>query len=211
MAAPREVIDATVYNALIQQGFRRSGPFVYRPRCDLCQACQSMRLNVRNFVANRSQKRAWLKHAGLKATVMAPSFRDEHYLLYSRYQEARHADDGMDLDDVGQYVDFLVSTNVASMMVEFRQPLPGNDLGELKMVSIIDQLDDGLSAVYTFFESEPGQSFGTFNVLWQVRLAQTLGLKHLYLGYWIEKCGKMSYKTRFKPYELFINGKWDGA
>ena len=94
VATPAHLVRDEAYSALVAQGFRRSGPFVYRPRCDLCQACQSMRLNVRNFVANRSQKRAWLKHAGLKAAVMAPSFRDEHYLLYSRYQEARHADGG---------------------------------------------------------------------------------------------------------------------
>ena len=93
-------------------------------------------------------------------------------------------------------------------MVEFRQSTPDSAEGELKMVSIIDRLKDGLSSVYTFFSPEPRQAFGTFNVLWQVEQAKVMGLPHVYLGYWIDACNKMSYKTRFKPHELYVRGKW---
>jgi len=208
VAAPSESIDAANYDVLIRHGFRRSGSFVYRPQCDSCQACLSIRLRVADFQANRSQKRAWAKHAALTCTVMAPTFSREHYELYKRYQQTRHSGGGMDVDDETQYTDFLVRTNVRSWMVEFREPATNQDVGELRMVSIIDQLKDGLSAVYTFYTPESGQNLGTFNVLWQIQQARERGLKHLYLGYWIKDCQKMAYKARFKPYELMLNGTW---
>jgi len=201
-------IDPDAYSELVEHGFRRSGSFIYRPRCDHCQACTSIRVPVNGFHANRSQRRAWVQHAGLQTRIIDVDFFAEHYTLYARYQHARHPGGGMDHDDVNQYIDFLIKTNVVSWMVEFRLPSHTNDPGELKMVSIIDHLSDGLSAVYTFFDPEIGQNYGTFNVLWQIKLAQSLGLKHLYLGYWIEHSQKMSYKSRFKPHELFVNGQW---
>jgi leucyl-tRNA---protein transferase len=139
---------------------------------------------------------------------MKPVFSPEHYALYKRYQKSRHPGGGMDIDDEAQYTDFLVRSNVRTWMVEFRKPVPGQSNAELKMVSIIDQLKDGLSAVYTFYAPEPGQNFGTFNVLWQVQQARSLGLGYLYLGYWIEGCRKMDYKSCFKPYELMQDGIW---
>lgn len=208
VAAPTGSIDAASYDVLIRHGFRRSGAFVYRPQCDSCQACQSIRLPVADFQPNRSQKRAWTKHTALTSTVMEPTFFREHYELYQRYQKSRHAGGGMDIDDEAQYTDFLVRTNVRSWMVEFREPSTKKATGELRMVSIIDQLKDGLSAVYTFFTPESGQNLGTFNVLWQIQQARERGLKHLYLGYWIKDCHKMAYKARFKPHELMLNGSW---
>lgn len=208
VAAPSEAIDAAKYDVLIQAGFRRSGSFVYRPQCDNCKACLSIRLPVADFKPNRSQKRAWAKHQALTCTVMKPTFLAEHYALYKRYQKSRHPGGGMDIDDEAQYTDFLVRSNVRSWMVEFRETVPGQSATELKMVSIIDQLKDGLSAVYTFYSPEPGQNYGTFNVLWQIQQARSLGLNYLYLGYWIEGCQKMDYKSCFKPYELMQNGLW---
>ncbi|MBK1683737.1 arginyltransferase [Rhodoferax fermentans] len=208
VAAPSEAIDAAKYDVLIQAGFRRSGSFVYRPQCDNCKACLSIRLPVSDFKPNRSQKRAWAKHQTLTCTVMKPTFLPDHYALYKRYQKSRHPGGGMDIDDEAQYTDFLVRSNVRSWMVEFRETVPGQSATELKMVSIIDQLKDGLSAVYTFYSPEPGQNYGTFNVLWQIQQARSLGLNYLYLGYWIEGCQKMNYKSCFKPYELMQNGLW---
>nr|WP_218942695.1 arginyltransferase [Rhodoferax sp. BLA1] len=208
VAAPSEAIDAEKYDVLIQAGFRRSGSFVYRPQCDNCKACLSIRLPVADFKPNRSQKRAWAKHQSLTCTVMKPTFLPDHYALYKRYQKSRHPGGGMDIDDEAQYTDFLVRSNVRSWMVEFRATVPGQSATELKMVSIIDQLKDGLSAVYTFYAPEPGQNYGTFNVLWQIQQARSLGLNYLYLGYWIEGCQKMDYKSCFKPYELMQNGLW---
>lgn len=114
----------------------------------------------------------------------------------------------MDQDDRAQYVEFLVNSHVDSYMVEFREKSSHDPDNPLRMVSIIDKLSDGLSAVYTFYEPTDGQSYGTYNVLWQIDHARALGLAHVYLGYWIHSCQKMSYKTRFQPCELLIREKW---
>lgn len=208
VVAPGELINDTSYAQLIANGFRRSGTFVYRPQCDHCQACRSIRIPVPDFAPTRSQKRSWQQHAQLCSSVINPVFSEEHYTLFMRYQRARHAGGGMDVDDRTQYQDFLIASHVSSLMVEFRLPTIGNTPGPLKMVSIIDQLDDALSAVYTFYAPEARQSYGTYNVLWQIELARRLRLTYLYLGYWIEECQKMSYKSRFNPHELLIQGHW---
>ena len=208
VATPAHLIDTAAYSALIRNGFRRSGLFFYRPHCDHCQACQSLRVPVADFRPDRSQKRAWLQHHHLTTTINAPFFSAEHFALFQRYQQARHPSGGMDADDRAQYQDFLIDSHVDSLLVEFREPSPGNAPGVLKMVAIIDQLDDSMSAVYTFFEPEPGHSYGTYNVLWQIQQAKARGLTYLYLGYWVENSPKMSYKTRFKPFELLIQNRW---
>ena len=117
----------------------------------------------------------------------------------------------MDHDDVAQYIEFLVNTRVNSWLIEFREPASSPDAGKLQMVSIIDKLQDGLSAVYTFFEPADNRAYGTFNVLWQIAYAKSLGLPFVYLGYWIQDCQKMDYKLNFKPNELLMNGVWTQA
>lgn len=208
VATPSHLVDTATYSVLMRHGFRRSGLLYYRPHCAQCQACVSLRVPVAEFRPDRSQKRAWQKHHHLQATMGTPVFNQEHYELYQRYQRQRHAGGGMDADGVAQYQDFLIHSNVASWLVEFREPPQGDTPGALKMVSILDEVDDGLSAVYTFYDTEPGQSYGTYNVLWQIRQAQSWGLPYLYLGYWIAESRKMSYKTRFKPFQLFIGNQW---
>jgi len=208
VVAPSQAVTADHYTSLIQHGFRRSGSFIYRPHCDHCQACISIRIPVADFQPTRSQKRAFRQHSNLITTMIEPVLSAEHYALYTRYQRARHAGGGMDVDDVDQYADFLVNTGVKSFMVEFRDPALPAAASDLKIVSIIDRVDDALSAVYTFFEPQRGQSFGTFNVLWQIELAKTLGLPYVYLGYWIEACNKMSYKSHFNPHELLVGEQW---
>ena len=208
VATPAHLIDATGYSVLMRNGFRRSGLFYYRPHCDHCHACLSLRLPVTRFQPDRSQKRAWLQHGHLVTTESPPTFSPEHFDLYQRYQQARHPGGGMDADDATQYQDFLIDSRANSMLVEFREPSPDGSPGALKMVSIVDQLDDGMSAVYTFYEPEPGQSYGTYSVLWQIRQAQARGLKYLYLGYWVAQSRKMSYKARFKPFEVLIGHQW---
>jgi arginine-tRNA-protein transferase len=208
VAVPSSLLHTQAYAQLVQKGFRRSGEFIYRPHCDHCQACTSIRVPVADFSPSRSQRRALTRHGNLVTTISQPFSSEEHFALYQRYQKTRHTGGGMDHDDIGQYIEFLVSTHVNSSLIEFREPAGSADAGRLKMVSIIDRLRDGLSAVYTFFDPEAGQAYGTFNVLWQISHARALGLPYVYLGYWIQDCKKMAYKLKFRPNELLINSAW---
>lgn len=205
VATPSHLIDTRVYSELVRLGFRRSGAFTYRPHCDHCRACVPVRVPVARFGANRAQRRAIRDHGKLSAFRRELAYDSEHYALYLRYQRHRHPGGGMDQDSREQYQHFLLHSNVATDLFEFR-----DEQRVLRVVSLVDQLVDGLSSVYTFFDPDvPGASYGTYNILWQIERCRRLGLPYLYLGYWIAESRKMAYKATFRPIEGLVGGRWE--
>lgn len=203
VATPSHLIDARVYSELVRLGFRRSGAFTYRPYCDHCRACVPVRVPVDAFRPNRSQRRAWRDRANIEAIRRELTYDPDHYALYLRYQRLRHPGGGMDQDSREQYQHFLLHSNVATDLYEFREA------GVLRIVSLVDRLVDGLSSVYTFFDPHPASAgYGTYSILWQIERCRALGLPYLYLGYWIRESPKMAYKATFRPMEGLVGGRW---
>lgn len=224
VATPFHNVDAKAYSTLVANGFRRSGVHTYRPHCASCQACIPIRIPVDSFVPNRSQRRALKLLTGVSVAIDTPFFAEDHYKLYRAYQNSRHQGSSMDQDDIAQYKDFLLQSHVETKMVVFSSPPPQNtppadheaDAGketapEVKMVTLMDVVGDGLSAVYTFFDPSDTRGLGTLSILWMILQAQKMSLPYVYLGYWIKDSPKMRYKANFMPQERFTNGGWHPA
>ncbi len=201
---PNHRIDVLTLSELSRAGFRRSGDFVYRPECHLCRQCLSSRIPIYAFKMNSIQKKAWNKNQDLSTSIIPTHLAtEEHFKLYERYITERHADGDMFPPNQDQFEKFLVRSCTESFFIEFRLN------NQLIAVSTCDALDDGLSAVYTFFDPEQqARSLGTFAILKQIEYAKTLNLNYVYLGYWVPQSKKMSYKSQYIPLEILIDGQW---
>ncbi len=201
---PVKRIDTLTLSELSRQGFRRSGDFVYRPECNHCRQCLSARIPVADFVPNSSQKKALRQNKDLRLVTRATFHAtDVHYNLYERYIEARHADGDMYPPSREQFEKFLVESCTDSFFLEMWLA------DQLMAVATCDRLDDGLSAVYTFFEPEQDfRSLGNYAILKQIEWVKQQGLDYLYLGYWVPNSPKMKYKSQYSPLEVLLNGQW---
>lgn len=191
------------YHSLIQQGFRRSGNWVYRPCCRNCSACVPVRIPVAGFHASRAQRRNWRGNGDLVVSAKPAIYDKSHFELYQRYIAARHPDGAMSKSGREEYMQFLTSDWASTCFYEFllRQ--------QVVAVAVVDHFDDALSAVYTFFEPElPNRGLGVYAILWEIKHAQELGLEYVYLGYWIAECAKMAYKIDYRPIEGHLDGRW---
>ncbi len=203
LADPARPLDPWHYGRLVLRGFRRSGNWVYRPRCPHCDACVPVRVPVQRFRPDRSQRRCLRRNADLAVHIALPQRTDEYFDLYRRYLQARHPGGGMDRPTPAQFEEFLIADWCETRFVEFRHQ------GRLLAVAVVDLLPDGLSAVYTFYEpAETRRGLGTLAVLWQIGEARRRRQRHVYLGYWIEQSPKMRYKIRFQPLEGYRDGQW---
>lgn len=200
---PDVSMDPAVYGELLELGFRRSGPQVYRPHCPGCRACVPTRIPVAAFRPSRTQRRTLARNRDLRVNIAAPHFREEHFSLYLRYQAARHPSGPMADADPAEYRAFLFAPWAETWLVEFRCA------GRLLCVAVCDRVPLGLSALYTFFDpAHPARGLGTHALLWQIDRVRRLGGRYVYPGYWIAGHPKMDYKRRFRPLEGFVAGRW---
>lgn len=200
---PRERTSTRLYSELTQMGFRRSGGHLYRPRCNGCQACIPTRLPVAEFAPRRAQRRTLKRNQDLELQLTSAQFTPEVFALYERYIAARHQDGDMYPADADQFKSFLLCNWSETYFLGARLD------GRLVAVAVMDRLEDGLSAIYTFFDtSMPDRSLGRQMILEQIQLCKNTNLTYLYLGYWIEASPKMRYKADFQPVETFVDGRW---
>lgn len=200
---PRQEVDQSLYSNLSVLGFRRSGNHLYRPHCTGCDACIPARVPVDSFTPNRTQKRALKRNADLEVELTEDIRDAAAFDLYRRYIEERHADGDMYPPDREQYQSFLDNAWKCTRYYRFY------DQGHLTAISVVDELLDGLSAIYTFFDpAAEKRSLGRYAILWQIEKTRELGLQYLYLGYWIRNCRKMAYKSEYRPLDVYLNGRW---
>jgi arginine-tRNA-protein transferase len=202
-------------DALTQSGFRRSQTIAYRPACESCRACVSVRVLVNEFVETRSLRRIREINADLVGRAVPNQASSDQYSLFRSYVDARHGDGGMADMSVLDYSMMVEDSHVNTRLVEYRRRGPntainGRGSGALIAACLTDVLADGLSMVYSFYDpDEAERSLGTFMILDHLDRAQRLSLPHVYLGYWVEGSKKMAYKARFRPQERLGMSGWD--
>ena len=202
-------------DTLTQTGFRRSQTIAYRPACDQCRACVSVRVLVNEFEPSRNMRRVMELNSDLIGENCTHRPTSEQYSLFRSYLDARHADGGMTDMSVLDYSMMIEDTHVNTSVIEYRRRGPDSSIngrgeGPLLAVALTDVLSDGLSMVYSFYDTEQTErSLGTLMILDHIERARRLGLPHVYLGYWVEGSRKMAYKARFTPQERLGMEGWD--
>jgi arginyl-tRNA--protein-N-Asp/Glu arginylyltransferase len=200
---PRQPVDQKLYSKLSVLGFRRSGNHIYRPHCAQCNACVPARIPVATFEPRRGQKRVWRRNQDLRVVCTDDINDDDAFDLYRRYISLRHSDGDMYPPDREQFQAFLNSVWDCTQYFRFY------DGGRLIAVAVVDILEDGYSAIYTFFDPQSDKrSLGAFAILWEIEQAREQGLEFLYLGYWIRDCQKMAYKSDYRPLQVYTNSRW---
>ena len=195
---------AAFYDELSRAGFRRSHRFAYRPACRQCAACVPVRIAVERFAHSRSTRRVRNLNRPLTTRLLAPRATLEQFRLFTAYQCSRHRDSDMAAMNYAEYRSMVEDSAVRTALVEFRDPD-----GVLAAVALVDRLDDGFSAVYTFYDpAHDKQSLGTWSILWLVEECRRQGMPFVYLGYWIGESPKMAYKARFPALERLSDGAW---
>lgn len=194
-----------LHDTLSRAGFRRSHSIAYAPACPGCNACIPVRVSATAFDMKKSFRRTWRINQDLTATIVPARATAEQYRLFAAYQESRHSGSDMALMGFYDYRAMVEDSPIDTALVEFR-----DGQGRLIAVCLMDRMDDGLSAVYSFFDpNEQRHGLGTFMILWMIREAERQGLPFVYLGYWIRDSRKMSYKIRFQPLEGFTPEGWN--
>ena len=195
---------ADFYDELSRAGFRRSQGFAYRPACPQCGACVPVRIAVNDFVHTRSTRRVRNLNRALNGKLVAARATPEQYQLFIAYQRARHRDSDMAAMSYADYRSMVEETPLRTVIAEFR-----DTNGALVAATLLDRLDDGASAVYSFYTPDPDRhSLGTWSILWLVEECRRQGLPYVYLGYWIAESPKMAYKARFPAVERLTDTGW---
>jgi leucyl-tRNA---protein transferase len=199
---PNQKITTQTYSTLSEQGFRRSGNYVYTPSCRNCVACVPVRIPVKEFDMRRRHRRTLKHNQDITISQVEPHFNSAHFELYKEYQVKKHNAEVATISP-DEYLSSFVSNWSRTTFIEFK-------LKKLLLaVSVFDRLTNSLSAVYTFYKPElPQRSLGQLAILTQIEIARKKNLSYLYLGYWIENSVKMSYKNRYSPIEYFLNQVW---
>lgn len=202
---PRTPLGPGQRQALVHMGFRRSGPAYYRPACENCHACQSVRVDVAQFRPNRRQRRCWRRNQDLQASWQPAEDSDERFALYQKYLVERHPDGEMDPDDRYGFAEFLCADHFG----QTRHLCLRNERQQLLAVLVADRLPMGWSAVYCFYDpAVEARSLGRYAVLHLLAQSARDRLPWVYLGYWIRDCRKMNYKQEYLPQERFSGGQW---
>tara|TARA_B100000575_G_scaffold292936_1_gene302766 strand:- start:1947 stop:2648 length:702 start_codon:yes stop_codon:yes gene_type:complete len=198
-------ISQKKFSFLMASGFRRSGSHTYRPICKNCSKCIPIRIPTQQFSPNRTQRKTFKNlKSNLTAKYSPLEYSENAFLLFENYQRIRHPETFKASNSRDLFENVLLKSCTESELVYFF-----DKSDQLKLVSVIDVLTDGFSSVYTFYDTnESRHSLGTYSILWQLEECKLRGKKYLYLGYLIKECGRMQYKTKFRPCEVFLNNEW---